>query len=314
VQRSLRSRIMRFGLLAGAAVALTGCSAHDAEGKMRFGFPSGVTHQADRIRTLWTWSSVAALIVGVIVWALIFWCCIVYRKRNDELPRQTKYHLPIEIAYSIAPFFIIAGLFYFTATTENYVDKLSKNPDVTVNVVGFKWNWQFQYPGTTYTGTDPAAGTPVQTTGSNDEIPVLVIPRGESVQFVEQSQDVIHSFWVPEFLFKRDVIPQPKPNRFELTATSDGSFVGRCAELCGTYHSQMNFEVRVVEPADYQKYVSALQRIGSSDPGRQSKALQAMSSNNAPCATTTHPFDTNRNTRAASSSQDSVCAATATTN
>ena len=148
---------------------LTGCSAHEAELKLRFGWPTGVTHQADRMRTLWTWSSVAALVVGVIVWGLIFWCCIRYRKTDDLLPTQTKYHLPIEIAYSIAPFVIIAGLFYFTAVTENYVDKLSPNPDTTVQVDAFKWNWQFEYPPTperqasrpTYQVRDPAAGKPV---------------------------------------------------------------------------------------------------------------------------------------------------------
>ena len=65
---------------------------------------------------------------------------------------QTKYHLPIEIAYTIAPFVIIAGLFYFTAVTENYVDKLSANPDTTIQVDAFKWNWQFEYQPNTVNG------------------------------------------------------------------------------------------------------------------------------------------------------------------
>jgi cytochrome c oxidase subunit 2 len=130
-----------------------------------------------------------------------------------------------------------------------------------------------------------------------------VIPRGKTVRFVEHSEDVIHSFWVPEFLFKRDVIPYgvdntDRDNQFEITATSNGSFVGRCAELCGTYHSQMNFEVRVVDPATFQQYLDALRRIGADDPARQSEALQAIGQ--TPCATTTHPFNTDRAARAAS--------------
>jgi cytochrome c oxidase subunit 2 len=307
VPRSLRSRLSRLGLIAGAAVLLTGCTAHDAEAKMRFGWPTGITRQGDRMRTLWTWSSVAALIVGVIVWGLIFWCCIRYRKTDDLLPRQTKYHLPIEIAYSVAPFVIIAGLFYFTAVTENYVDKLSPNPDTTIQVDAFKWNWQFEYLNNTtdgkvtdtkYTGSDPSSGMPLSTIGSSTEIPVLVIPVDKRVRFVEVSKDVIHSFWVPEFLFKRDVIPQPKPNQFEITATHTGSYVGRCAELCGTYHSQMNFEVRVVSDADYGKYLSNLAGIPSSDPARQRKALTSIGQ--SPCATTTHPFKTDRLSRSAS--------------
>ncbi|MEO9236724.1 MAG: hypothetical protein ABI418_01405, partial [Jatrophihabitantaceae bacterium] len=171
-------RVRRLSLIAGSAILLTGCSAHDAEAKMRFGWPTGVTRQADRMRTLWTWSSVAALIVGVIVWGLIFWCCIRYRKTDDLLPTQTKYHLPIEIAYTIAPFLIIAGLFYYTAVTENYIDKLSPNPDTTIQVDAFKWNWQFEYlqntvngqsAKTTYPTSDPANGQPVSTVGSSSE-------------------------------------------------------------------------------------------------------------------------------------------------
>ncbi|MCW2523715.1 MAG: cytochrome c oxidase subunit [Frankiales bacterium] len=315
MQRKIRSGLSRLGLLAGTAVLLTGCSAHQWEMKLRFGWPSGVTHQADRMRTLWTWSSVAALAVGVVVWGLIFWCCAVYRRKDDHvLPRQTKYHLPIEIAYSIAPFVIIAVLFYYTAVTENYVDKLSKNPDTLVQVDAFKWNWQFQYlqdggTPTTYAATtsagvpDPGAGSPLSTVGSSTEIPVLVVPVNQTVQIIEHSLDVIHSFWVPEFLFKRDVIPMPKDNRFEFTPTKIGSYVGRCAELCGTYHSQMNFEVRVVSQPDYVKYLAALKSIGSVDSARQSKALTAIGG--SPCATTTHPFNTNRQLESASA--QTVC-------
>ena len=306
-QRTRRSRLSRIGLLVAPIVLLTGCTAHDAEMKLRFGWPTGVTHQADRMRTLWSWSCVAALIVGVIVWGLIFWCCIRYRKTDDLLPRQTKYHLPIEIAYTIAPFLIIAGLFYFTAVTENYVTKLTPNPDTTIQVTAFKWNWQFEYENNTvngqvtktaYPSSDPLAGTAVSTVGSSTEIPVMVMPVNKRVRIVEVSQDVIHSFWVPEFLFKRDVIPMPKPNQFEITATHTGHYVGRCAELCGTYHSQMNFEVRVVSDADYAKYLSTLASIKSSNPARQRLALTAIGED--PCATTTHPFETNRASRSAS--------------
>lgn len=299
------ARYARLTLLGGALLlSLTSCSSTDIEAKLRFGWPTGVTKQAERMRVLWTWSSVAALIVGAITWALIFWACGRYRKKNDELPRQTKYNLKLEIIYSIAPFLIIAGLFYYTVVTENYVDKLSANPDVKVEVDAFKWNWQFDYQSyngqpITFTGTQQAAST----TGTSTEIPVLVIPQGKTVQFVEHSEDVVHSFWVPEFLFKRDVIPYGtdatnRDNKFEITATTTGSYVGRCAELCGTYHSQMNFEVRVVTPAQFQTYIDTLSKLGPNDAARQSKALSAIS--DQPYATTTHPFNTDRTVRSAS--------------
>lgn len=286
-------------VIASLTVLLGSCSARDWERDLRFGWPTGVTRQAERMRVLWTWSSVAALAVGVIVWSLIFWACIRYRKRNDELPRQTKENLLIEGIYSVVPFFIIAGLFYYTVVTENYVTKRSANPDVRVTVTAFKWNWQFGYDGQKYTGgQNGGSGEDISTIGTSSEIPILVLPRGETVRIKEHSDDVIHSFWVPEFLFKRDVIPQPVDNQFEITPTSNGHFVGRCAELCGTYHSQMNFEVRVVDPAKFAQYKTELARLGPADPTRQSEALRAIGE--APFATSTKPFTTDRNTRSAS--------------
>jgi cytochrome c oxidase subunit 2 len=158
-----------------------------------------------------------------------------------------------------------------------------------------------QYPKT----TDNPDGGNVSTVGSASEIPVMVVPINQKVRIREESRDVIHSFWVPEFLFKRDVIPMPKPNEFEFEATHVGHYVGRCAELCGTYHSQMNFEVRVVTAEKYKAYLAKLAEIGPADPVRQRKALAAIGED--PCATTTHPFTTSRTARAESAA--AICVA-----
>jgi cytochrome c oxidase subunit 2 len=132
----------------------------------------------------------------------------------------------------------------------------------------------------------------VETLGTSSEIPILVLPKGKRIEFQQASADVAHAFWVPEFLFKRDVYPDPEANHqdnkwqvSEITKT--GAFVGRCAELCGTYHSMMNFEVRVVEPNDFKAYLQ--QRIAGKT---NAEALQAI--NQPPTAVTTHPFDTRR--------------------
>lgn len=305
----LRARWVRKVALVGAgllaAVTLSGCSASSFSDHFRFGWPEGVTKQAERMETLWEWSTLAALVVGVLVWGLLFWAIIRYRRRDAELPKQTKMNHRLEIVYTIAPIIIVLVLFYFTAVTQNYVTKLSKNPDTTIEVVGFQWNWQFNYCDTPYSGGEGTTnheecidGSYVHTTGTSDIIPILVIPRGETVRFVLHSDDVIHSFWVPDFLFKRDVIPQPDDNQFEITATTNGAYVGRCAELCGTYHSQMNFEVRVVDPADYRDYMDALASDGQEDPDSQAQALESIGQE--PYAVTTHPFNTDRMTRSAS--------------
>ena len=94
---------------------------------------------------LWIASAIAALVVGVFVWGLIFWCIIRYRKRGDELPVQTRFNMPMEVLYTVTPVLIVAVLFYYTAIVQTDVDKLSKNPDQVVEVVAFKWNWQFNY-------------------------------------------------------------------------------------------------------------------------------------------------------------------------
>jgi cytochrome c oxidase subunit 2 len=316
-------------LLLGALVLmLSGCSFSDIERDTRFGWPTGVTKQGEKMRVLWSWAGIAALALGVVVWGLIFWCCIRYRKRDDQIPRQTKYNFVIEAICVVVPFVIIIVLFWRTVVVEDYVNKLSKKPDVLVQVDAFKWNWQFEYHSyknstgqitqAAYTGQrDLTSGTNgplyLSTVGSNDEIPVLVVPVGESVQIIEHSEDVVHSFWVPEFLFKRDVIPYGtkkdqqesglRDNRFQFTATNEGSYVGRCAELCGTYHSQMNFEVRVVSPKTFTNYLAALKQIGPDDPARQSKALTAAGM--SPYATTTYPFNTDRTARSASQRSNS---------
>jgi len=132
----------------------------------------------------------------------------------------------------------------------------------------------------------------VETLGTSTEIPVLVLPAGKRIEFVLNSADVVHAFWVPEFLFKRDVMPHPKENNsvnvFQVEEIQKtGAFVGHCAEMCGTYHSMMNFEVRVVSANDFKAYLQ--QRI---DGKTNAQALQAIAQ--SPVAVTTHPFDTRR--------------------
>jgi cytochrome c oxidase subunit 2 len=287
------ARIVGLGVTAlGAVMALSGCSLGQVGSAFRgFGWPeNGVSDQSRRMYDLWVGSVIAALVVGVVVWALIFWCVVRYRKRGEELPLQTRYNLPIEFLYTILPFLIIAVLFYYTATTQTYVDKISKNPDVKVEVVAFKWNWQFRYLDDAAKGPD---GQAISTIGASDYVPVLVVPTHKSILFYEHSQDVIHSFWVPDLLFKRDVFPGNVENKFQVSVDKEGAYVGRCAELCGAYHSMMNFEVRAVTPENYDRFIAA-RKQGLSTPD----ALKSIGEQ--PFATTTHPFNTDPTSRSAS--------------
>jgi cytochrome c oxidase subunit 2 len=279
------------GLALGAATLLTllsGCSA-DGIGKAfgNFGWPSnGISLQAHRMYDLWIASVIAALVVGFFVWGLIFWCVIRYRKRGDELPVQTRFNMPLEVLYTVTPILIVAVLFYYTAIVQTNVDKLSKNPDQVVEVVAFKWNWQFNYRD----GVGQNAHTVASTLGSSDVIPLLVLPTGRTIRFEETSRDVVHSFWVPELLFKRDVFPGIIRNKFEVTLDREGRYVGRCAELCGTYHAFMMFELVVVSPQKFDQFLAA-KKNGASTPD----AMGAIGfTGDQRFAVTTQPFNTRR--------------------
>jgi cytochrome c oxidase subunit 2 len=238
------------GLAVAATALLTsGCTGRQAyEDAFSFGWPHPVTQQGKSMYDVWLGSAAAGAAVGVFVWGLIAYSIVRFRKRDDELPAQIRYNLPIEVLYTVVPFVIIAVLFFYTAVSENKVNKLSPKPDVTVGVVGFQWNWQFIYE-----------DAKVQTTGEPQSGgATLVLPVHKRIRFVESSPDVIHSFWVPAFLFKRDVIPG-RFNAFEITTTREGTYIGRCAEFCGEKHSRMNFTVKVVSQGANDAYIAGLQ-------------------------------------------------------
>ncbi|MGH3624333.1 MAG: aa3-type cytochrome oxidase subunit II [Sciscionella sp.] len=287
------------GLITLVGVTATGCSGSEV---LNFGWPDGVSPQADRMRHFWTWSVIAALVVGAIVWGLIIWSVIFHRKRGGRMPKQFQYNHSLEFVYTVIPLVMVAVLFYFTVITQDYVQQQDKNPDVRVNITAFQWNWEFGYP-----GYRTPEGDAVSTVGSSQEIPLLVLPTSETIAYDLRSTDVIHSFWVPQFNFKRDVFPRPEKNdqihTFQNTIDRQGSFVGRCAELCGTYHSMMNFEVRALSPKLFDQYMGLRTRNNpqTGEPYTAAEALSKMDCGElcAPQAVTTRPFDTSRTSRKA---------------
>jgi len=294
-------------LLGLVSVLVSGCSWADLP---RYGWPEGITPQAERMQYFWSATFTVALIVGVGVWGLMFWAFIVYRKRKNGplYPKQTKENLPLELIYTAVPFLMVAVLFYFTVTTEDFVLEKQADPDISVSVTAFKWNWDFGYDGTTVPG-----GGEVHTIGNSEEVAILVLPVGQVVEYTLRSKDVIHSFWTIEFLFKRDAFPYPEQNQtentFQNTIDRTGAFVGRCAELCGTYHSQMNFEVRAVPQAIFDSYIDLRQTVNP-DTGKPYTAAEALTGTGeadpscgelcAAQSTTTYPFNTDRTAKSAS--------------
>jgi cytochrome c oxidase subunit II len=261
----------RMVLLAAVLAGTAGCTSNAFT---RLGMPVPATKQGQITLTLWQGSWIAAWCVGAVVWGMIIWAIIFHRKRASGAapPAQVRYNLPIEMLYTVVPFIMVGILFFFTARDENTIDSLSAHPNVVVNVTGFQWSWQFQYPGYkvpgSATGDVTMNGEPWSPTYGNSQLPLLVIPEHELVRFNLVSTDVIHSFWIVPFEFKRDVIPG-HPNHFQVTPIETGSWIGRCTELCGLYHSRMLFRVRIVTPAQFSTWVHTQQALQTRSGGAQ---------------------------------------------
>jgi cytochrome c oxidase subunit II len=242
-------------------VVLTGCSQATTDQWKRLGLPVAASDRSPYMESLWIGSWIAAFIIGFFVWGLILFASFRYRrKEGDEPPRQVRYNLPIEVLYTVAPIIVVVVLFYFTIQKLDKVNELVANPDHQVDVVAQRWSWTFDYL------HEPAANNKnVYDQGTPATLPELWLVKGESVTFHLYSPDVVHSFWVPSFYFKLDVIPgrsDRSTQSFSMTPTRTGVFAGRCAELCGYLHSRMLFEVHVVDKAAFDKHMQALASAG----------------------------------------------------
>ncbi|PJJ55074.1 cytochrome c oxidase subunit 2 [Compostimonas suwonensis] len=250
------------------AVVLAGCTQAQLNGFLP-GFEEGqppVTSTTSMVSGLWVTSWLVLLVVGLIVWGLVIWTVIVYRRRKGQsgLPAQLRYNMPIEIFYTVVPLILVLGFFAFTARDQAVIEARYDEPDVNIEVFGKQWAWDFNYvdqdvyePGIqAQPDTDAPAGTIVE-----DELPTLYLPVDKKVEIKLESRDVIHSFWVIDFLYKKDMIPG-KTNYMSVTPTREGTFAGKCAELCGEYHSEMLFNVKVVSEEEFEQHMDDLAERG----------------------------------------------------
>jgi cytochrome c oxidase subunit 2 len=245
-------------------LSLTGCSEKNRHEWANLAMPDPATTQGEHIFLLWRWAWVAALATGVVVWGLIFYASWRFHRRSDDdVPIQTRYNLPLEIFYTIAPIIMVVVFFVHTERTQNLVREDDPNPDVTIYVVGQQWTWTFNYlPGGDISTQDDQV---LYSVGQAGNPPTLYLPVGKTVEFKLHSPDVIHDFGVPGFLEKMDVIPGPadQDNHFQVDPTVTGDYRGKCYELCGVYHSRMLFNVKVVSDAEFQDYLLQLQNQGN---------------------------------------------------
>ena len=236
---------LRALLLAPLTLLLTGCA--EVSG---LGFEEGVTSVNDISLSLWQGAWIAGGVVGVFTLILILWPAVFHRAKasKGEFPKQTQYNVPVEVAYTIIPFIIVAVLFYYTAVKQTEIVEKTSNYKHEILVDGFQWSWQFSYP---------EAGPKAVVTGTPAQPPTLYVPLGEKVRYTITSNDVVHGFWIPAFMIQMQNLPGVT-NYLEFTANKLGTYPGRCNILCGRNHSQMLFSVKVVTPAEYKTYLETL--------------------------------------------------------
>ncbi|MDQ3945184.1 MAG: cytochrome c oxidase subunit II [Actinomycetota bacterium] len=240
------------------AVTATGCS-------NRIGMPEPGTQEGDRIIDLWRVLFFTAAAVGGLVLVLLTWCLLRYRHRghpddDNDLPSQRRGNVPLEVVYTLVPLVIVVVIFILSVRTDPATARNDKGGrPLAVDVTAFRWQWRFDYP---------AQG--VSVVGGPEDSPDLVLPTGRPVRLRVRSPDVIHSFFVPGFLGKMDVVPG-LDNEFDLHPTRPGRYQGYCAEFCGLDHARMTFAVRVVPPDEFTRWAretAAAAPTASTGPGR----------------------------------------------
>jgi cytochrome c oxidase subunit 2 len=268
--RSSIKRVVRLALAVAVALGvlllLAGCVSVTPQPEHLTGNPAGpngfppppATQQGLQVSDIyplifWVAVAVFVLVEGLLV--IIVWR---FRRRSsdDGLPTQTHGHNLLEVTWTLVPALIVTFLFWQTVNGLGQIQQMSSTPPpVQVDVTAFQWQWQFTYPNQ----------QGISFTGSGQQGPVMVLPVGERVRITLQSKDVIHSFYVPQFDYKLDVIPG-RTNEFEITIDTPGTYGGQCAEFCGLGHADMFFTVQAVSRPDFDAWVTQQEQAAQATP------------------------------------------------
>ncbi|MFM1973191.1 MAG: hypothetical protein RLZZ345_275 [Actinomycetota bacterium] len=248
-------------LAATLILVLSGCSSYEFSRGFLPGEP-GVTNHTDMIVNFWNGSWIVLWAVGLIAWGLMFYAVIVYRRRkgDNSMPPQMRYNNPIEALFTVVPLVLVIGFFAFTADTMEKIEK-PVDSELHIQVIGKQWSWDFNYKDNNVYETGIQSQFDGEL-GSEAALPTLYLPVNTSVEIELNSRDVVHSFWVIDFLYKKDTFPG-KTNYMYFTPQREGTYQGKCAELCGEYHSMMLFNVKVVSRAEFDSQMAALAAKGN---------------------------------------------------
>ena len=263
IRRPARRAIVLF-MFALLALAAVGTASAEV------GQPKGITDEAREMHDLYLFTLALGAVVFVLVEGALIYCLIKFRKKDDTLPVQIHGSNIVEFIWTGIPVIIMVALFSYSFIVLRNIENEADPADLTVDVTGFQFQWQFTYcqndlgKGATaavkakedaYQGPCAAEAQEFSIIGTAKDEPTVVIPVDEPVEFRLKSTDVIHSFYVRDFLYKLDVIPG-RDNKFTVTAREIDTFIGQCAELCGLNHSLMRFKIEVKSRADFDTWVA----------------------------------------------------------
>jgi cytochrome c oxidase subunit 2 len=238
--------------------------------------PQAKSVEGQQIRDLYDIVFAIAVVIFVVVEGLIVWTVLRYRRKpgDDELPPQTHGNNLAETIWTLVPTAIVIFLFFVSWQTLNSVEATAASPDLKVKAVAGQFQWTFDYLPRDGNAASKPIFTVTTPTGPDGG---LVLPAGKTTHLFLQSPDVIHAFYVPQFLFKRDVVPGIV-NQFELEippGDAGQTYSGQCAELCGVGHRIMIFEVHVLAPADFDAWVAKKTAEANATPPPAPSGAQA---------------------------------------
>jgi cytochrome c oxidase subunit 2 len=224
--------------------------------------PKGVTPIANEIYNLHMITLGVCAVIGILVFGVLFYSLFKYRKSQGAVPALFHEHIGVEIAWTVLPFLILIGLAVPATMVLKDIDN-TNDPTLNIRVTGYQWKWGYTYLDDGITFFSNLSTPRAQINGTEKrgkwflyEVDrPLVVPIKEKVRLLVTSNDVIHSWWVPELGVKQDAIPgYVNENWFYIT--KPGTYRGQCAELCGQLHGFMPIVVKAVTRLQYDQWVA----------------------------------------------------------
>ncbi len=267
-------------LCLGAAALL---AAGNAAADWALNMPKGVTElsaetYAIHMVVFWWCVAIAVVVFGAMIYSLVM-----HRKSRGVVAAKFSHSMTAEVIWTIIPVVILLVMAVPSAELMIRLED-TRDPDLTIVVTGYQWKWHYSYQGedvSFYSNLSrPSAAARRRGSGIDPETVEnyllevdnrLVVPKDAKVRILLTSNDVVHSWWVPDLAIKKDAVPGYM-NETWFSATLAGVYRGQCAELCGMDHGYMPIVVEVVEAVDYQQWLDAKKGVAAAPDGAEGEA------------------------------------------